>query len=307
LSIYFETTELTYSHQDLGTLNEFGLMCLFGNIHSKALVQGLNSSVEALVDHQGRRIYPAYFNTHLQIPESCLLRQFRAWRNVLLGIELKRFGKCYLDSSYVIKPEGAGIPVAEDFASRQFPILHGNNLFIIDVTEDPAIARELAVPAPQYLAPLPAVTEKPSAIDRAKRLKKGEAIRPDQHYALNSRHTISYPVIPGRDVVAGHAMIFARFCQIMDYAEYCFLVEPADAPIDEARLADLHVLERDIYYFDNAYANDIIDIAVKANMAEQSSAAGQNNTLLETEYKLFRRSNLDLLAVGYARKIMPAD
>src|SRR6478735_1570990 len=86
--MYSETTELTYSHQDLGALNEFGLMCLFGNMHSKALVRGLGITVEDIRDHHGRQLYPAYFHTHLRIPESCPLSQFKAWRKVQTGVEV---------------------------------------------------------------------------------------------------------------------------------------------------------------------------------------------------------------------------
>lgn len=59
--MYSETTELTYNHQDLGTLNEFGLMCLFGNMHSKALVQGLGITVEDIKDHMEGDFTPPIF------------------------------------------------------------------------------------------------------------------------------------------------------------------------------------------------------------------------------------------------------
>jgi probable biosynthetic protein (TIGR04098 family) len=295
--MYIETTELTYSHQDLGALNEFGLMCLFGNMHSKALVEGLGTSVEEIKDHHGRQLYPAYFHTHLKVPECCPLSSFGAWKQVHLAVELKRFGKCYLDSSYVIKPEKDTAPTARDFESGVYPTMHGNNLFIVDVSEDSSVARQLAVPESACVALLDPVSEKPSAIQLTKEVSLDCAIRKDVDYPLMARESIAYAVIPGRDVAAGHAMIFARFCQVMDYAEYIFLTSQLELPIGQGALAECQLREREIYYFNNAYAGDIIDVAVKARMTE-----GTDWVVIETEYQLFRRSNLDLIAVAYAKK-----
>jgi probable biosynthetic protein (TIGR04098 family) len=299
--MYCEATELTYSHQDLGTLNEFGLMCLFGSMHSKALVQGLDHSVEEIVDLHGRRLYPAYFHTHLKVPDSCLLSQFRAWRQAHLGVEVKAFGKCYLDSSYVVKPAQEGHPAHADFDSGAYPTMHGNNLFIVDVSEDASVARQLAVPQPDCLARMERVTEKPVAIQRTKEVSQTGIVREGQAYPLASTESISYSVVPGRDVVDGHAMIFARFCQVMDYAEFVFFTDHLRLPITQAEL-----LEREIFYFGNAHAGDIIDIGVKSRITRKSND-DPSDLLLETEYRLYRRSNLELLAVAYARKCVRDD
>lgn len=297
--MYSETTELTYSHQDLGALNEFGLMCLFGSMHSKALVRGLATTVEEIRDLHGRRLYPAYFHTRLRVPAACPLERFGAWKPVRLGVEVRRFGKCYLDSSYVIKPGDDPAPAPDDFESDAYPTLHGNNLFIVDVSEDASVARQLAVPEPSRLAPLEAVSEKPAAIQRAKEAGLSRRIRADRDYPLASRESIAYPIVPGRDVAPGHAMIFARFCQVMDYAEHVFLTDHLDLPLE---MAGFRLREREIFYFDNAYAGDTIDVAVKAVVTE-----GEGCLVVEAEYQLFRRANLDLLAVGYAKKEAGSD
>jgi len=301
LNMYSETTELTYSHQDLGALNEFGLMCLFGSMHSKALVRGLEITVEEIKDHQGLRLYPAYFHTHLRVPEACPLSRFGAWRKVHLGIELKRFGKCYLDSTYVIKPGTESVPTPQDFERGAYPTMHGNNLFIIDVSEDSSVARQLAVPASACVAPLEPVDEKPAAIQRAREASRDRILRKERNYPLTSRESISYAVVPGRDVAIGHAMIFARFCQVMDYAEHVFLSDHLELLLGPSEMAEYQLQEREIFYFNNAYADDTIDIGVKARVTEETDGA-EHRTFMETEYQLFRRSNLDLLAVGYAKK-----
>ncbi len=299
--MYSETTELTYSHQDLGPLNEFGLMGLFGNMHSKALVQGLATTVEQIADHHGRRLYPAYFHTHLRIPESCPLSRFTAWKKVQLGIEVKRFGKCYLDSSYVIKPGIDAAPEPKDFGSDAYPTMHGNNLFIVDVSEDSSVARQLAVPESACIVALESVGEKPAAIQGAKDASRDRVLRKGRNYPLVSRESIAYTVVPGRDVAVGHAMIFARFCQVMDYAEHVFLTEHLDLAPGQNELAEYRLAEREIFYLNNAYAGDVIDMGVKAAVTEETAGAARG-LWVETEYQLFRRSNLDLLAVGYARK-----
>jgi probable biosynthetic protein (TIGR04098 family) len=299
--MYSETTELTYSHQDLGPLNEFGLMCLFGSMHSKALVQGLATTVDDIQDHHGRRLYPAYFHTHLRVPASCPLSNFGAWQKVQLAVEVKRFGKCYLDSSYVIRPAGVAAPSVADFTAAQFPTMHGNNLFIVDVSEDASVARQLAVPEPGSVTRLESVAEKPAAIQGAREVGRDRVLRPGREYPLAARESIGYAVVPGRDVAPGHAMIFARFAQVMDFAEHVFLTEQLDVALNDADLAQQHLHEREIYYFGNAYAGDTIDLAVKGAVAVEDGGVARR-MWFETEYQLIRRSNLDLLAVGYAKK-----
>ena len=299
--MYSETTELTYSHQDLGALNEFGLMCLFGNMHSKALVRGLDRTVEDIRDLHGRKLYPAYFHTHLRVPEACPLSRFGAWKKVQLGVEVKRFGKCYLDSSYVIKPGADAPPGPQDFATGAYPVMHGNNLFIVDVSEDSSVARQLAVPESASVAPLESVGEKPAAIQGAKDVSRDRTLGKGRAYPLTARESIAYAVVPGRDVAPGHAMIFARFCQVMDYAEHIFLIDHLDLPLGPGELAGYELRDREIFYFNNAYAGDTIDIAVKAAVTAETASAG-SRLWVETEYQLFRRSNLELLAVGYAKK-----
>lgn len=299
--MYSETTELTYSHQDLGALNEFGLMCLFGSMHSKALVRGLGLTVEDIKDHHGRRLYPAYFHTHLKVPETCPLSRFAAWKHVQLGVEVQRFGKCYLDSGYVIKPATETPPTSNDLGAGTYPTMHGNNLFIVDVTEDASVARQLAVPDAACIAALGSVREKPPAIQRAKDVGNDRTIRKDRAYPLAARESIAYRVVPGRDVANGHAMIFARFSQVMDFAEHVFLTDHRELVLGDAELAGYQLVEREIFYFNNAYAGDIIDVGVRARLTEDGAGIGRP-TYLETEYQIFRRSNLELLAVGYARK-----
>ncbi len=299
--MYTETTELTYSHQDLGPLNEFGLMGLFGSMHSKALVRGLETTVEDIRDHHGRRLYPAYFHTHLQVPAACPLSRFAAWSRVQLGVDVKRFGKCYLDSSYVIKPAGEPAPAPEDLGAGVYPTMHGNNLFIVDVTEDASVARQLAVPASSCVAALEPVAEKPLAIQLAKDVSRDRVIRQPDAYPLAARESIAYRVTPGRDVAHGHAMIFARFCQVMDYAEHVFLTDHLELDLGDAELAEYQLVEREIFYFNNAYSGDIIDIGVRARLTEEGDG-GRRSPGVETVYQLFRRSNLELLAVGCAKK-----
>lgn len=300
--MYLESTELTYSHQDLGTLNEFGLMCLFGNMHSKALVAGLDHTVEQISDGDGLKLYPAYFYTHLQVPEACPLSGFQAWHPVHLGVEVKRYGKCYLDSTYVAKPESAGVAEPDDWSKGHFPSMRGNSLFTVDVTEDPSVARQIAVPKQGSLVELDSVKKKPASIQWAKKVQKEGQVRSGRPYPWSSRETITYPVIPGRDVATGHAMIFARFGQVMDYAEHVFLEEHLDVSLGDQQRAEYQLLEREILYYDNAYAGDVIDVAVQLSVTKISDWTARVPFYTEAEYQLYRRSNLDLLAVGYAKK-----
>ncbi|HVU22641.1 MAG TPA: hypothetical protein VHE13_00855 [Opitutus sp.] len=304
--MHVETTELTYSHLDLGHLNEFGLLCLFGSLHSKALVHGLDGTVDDIRDQHGRKLYPAYFHTHLRVPAAWPLSRFGPWRQVRAGVEVRRFGKCYLDSSYVIKPESEAAPAADDFGAGVFPTMHANNLFIVDVSEDASVARQLAVPRPGSVAPLEAVAEKPAAIQAAKDVARDRRTGRWPELPVVATESIVHVVAPGRDVAPGHAMIFARFSQVMDCAEHVLLTEQLELPAGPGERSEYVLREREIFYLNNAYAGDTIDIAVKAGVSDTGEGAA-GRQMLETEFQLFRRSNLDLLAVGRAKKEAAGD
>lgn len=132
-------------------------------------------------------------------------------------------------------------------------------------------------------------------------MSRDRVLRRDVKYPWIARESIAYAVIPGRDVAAGHAMIFARFCHVMDFAEYIFLTDHVELSLGELHLAEYKLREREIYYFNNAYAGDTIDIAVKVRVTEEMDGDGHRISV-ETEYQLFRHSNLDILAVAYAKK-----
>ena len=127
-----ENVELTMSHVGLGSLNEYALMVLFGNAHSHRLVAGTGAKPDGMVDQRGNVLYPAYFMTTLKVPTCNLLRSFKLWEQVDVGVEIHRFGDTLLESRYALGRDGALDPRGADWSEALWPTMSGNNLIVVD-------------------------------------------------------------------------------------------------------------------------------------------------------------------------------
>ena len=67
--------------------------------------------------------------------------------------------------------------------------------------------------------------------------------------ALRARWPIDYVIRPGIDAAPGHAMIFAKFSEVMDFAEHQFLHGELEPGFPIQVLANLQVVERETYYY----------------------------------------------------------
>ena len=160
--------ELTMSHLGLGSLTEYAALVLFGDAHSHRLTQGLTNTPDQIEDSEGRRLYPAYFMTHLKVPPHCLLTNIKLWDRVQVGIDVHRFGETLMDSHYILT-RGETVPddVAH-WANGAWPTMRANNLMVIDVSEEGA-AKRVAVPHGDSIAMLPKLRKPPEAILKAKK------------------------------------------------------------------------------------------------------------------------------------------
>ena len=119
----------------LGSLNEYALMVLFGNAHSHRLVAGTGAKPDGMVDQRGNVLYPAYFMTTLKVPTCNLLRSFKLWEQVDVGVEIHRFGDTLLESRYALGRDGALDPRGADWSEALWPTMSGNNLIVVDTIE----------------------------------------------------------------------------------------------------------------------------------------------------------------------------
>ena len=223
-NMLIEILELTMSHVGLGNLNEYALMVLFGNAHSHSLVKDTPLTPDQIRNDAGNTLYPAYFMTRLTVPPLALLPSYKLWEHVSIGVDVRRFGDTLLESKYALG-RGRQLPGdPQEWDADRFPMMEGNNLLIIDSQGDTSTKRKVGNPGAGLIANLPKSTRAPKGIMSSKQARSGGFMNVDfLGHPFKSRHPVYYEVMPRRDAAAGHAMIFAKFAEIMDYAENRFL------------------------------------------------------------------------------------
>ena len=114
--MYVDRVELTMAHVDLGVLTEASAMTLFGVAKSHAITAGTGINTRGMTDERGRGLYPAYYWTHLRVPDERPLRRFRLWDVVGVGVDVRSYANTVLDSTYVL---GAPDDIASDSSAAR--------------------------------------------------------------------------------------------------------------------------------------------------------------------------------------------
>ena len=306
-----EKIELTMSHVSLGNLNEYALMVLFGDAHSHHLTLGLDSNPSEIVDQEGHILYPAYFVTKLNVPEKSPLANFKLWDKVDVAVDVKRFGDTLLESNYVIGPQGTVPDNIDQWNQDTFPTMLGNNLIIIDTIEGETTSnRRVANPRSDSIAKLEKTRKVPEGISLSKRVRM-EGIEIDACDAmLTHKDPISYFVVPGRDTSPGHAMIFAKFSEIMDYAEFTFLSEMITPKMPTDLLSNLSILERETYYYGNCFGGEELTIFLSGSIEMRScdQINEVSNTIaaanLNFVFEIYKRKDSSLVSISKVKKLL---
>lgn len=307
-----ETLQLNMSHLGLGALGEAALMVLFGNAHSHQLVAGTGQRPDGLVDARGLQLYPAYFMTHLRVPASRLLRSHVLWDEVDVGVEVQRFGDTLLSSTCALARKGELAGVGAAWPPADLPTMHGANLIVIDTVEGAGTTqRQVSAPRPDRIAVLPRLRAVPPAVIHARQVRaQGLLPRFADGRALRNPMALRHVVRPGQDASPGHAMIFAKFTELMDLAEQRLLTEDPALCLPLAALGHLAVRERETYYFGNCFAGEELEFRctgqlrlLRPNEVDEASnaiAAAE----LELCFEITRATDRALLAIARANKCL---
>lgn len=304
------TNELTMSHVGLGALNEYGLLIAFGNAHSKALVDNLSITPSEIVDNNDQMLYPAYFMTHVKTPPNLPLHQYNLWNNLQVGIAVKRFGDTLLESNYIIKHDDDENDTPIENLLNQRISMQANSLFVVDASVAKTTDRQAAVPKHGCLAEMKKLTKPPAVIKRARDIRaNGFADEADMEQIQTGR-PIQYDLIPGRDVQPGHAMIFAKFSEIMDFAEFTLLTKHVSPGISLDLHRYIQLLERETYYYGNCFAGEKLNIFMKGKLeACEPDFHGGNlriisGGVLTFVIEIYQEKNNTLLSIAKVKKLI---
>lgn len=292
------TLNLDMSHVGLGTLDEFSLLVLFGNQHSRFLIENLPHNSSQITDVKNNTLYPAYFMTHLRIPPSVMLGSFSLWDNLYTETRVKRYGDTILDSHYLARREES-----EDTPDIT---MQANSLFILD----PAIFRtrykQVSAPQAGAVREMERLSIPPKAIQESAKVrstgfessKKLNLIGDPYYYTLEF----------GRDTAAGHPLIFAKIPQLMEFSERAFLRCFTQNKISEELLQAVSLLERKTFYYGNAFAGSRISMHTRGTFKTCDESLWKENPRFQYIYRLFFETELydngELLAVSQSEKVI---
>jgi len=307
-----ENIDLTMSHVGLGELNEYALMVLFGNAHSHHLVLDLTINPSQIESDDGAKLYPAYFMTRLKVPLINLLPNFKLWQTVSIAVDVQRFGDTLLESNYIIGQQGSFKKEVETWNKNEFPTMEGNNLIVKEEMNGQTGKRQISNPNPSKISELVKTRRAPSGLTQSRKIRKqgfDDFVLSPQFQNLQP---IIYQVKPFRDALAGHAMIFAKYSEIMDVIEYDFLSQQLFPAIPDALLSTLNIIERDIYYYGNCYAGEELAINLCGeiefaddDLAEELSFIAAGYLLIN--FEIYQKRTRALVAISRVKKVFAVE
>jgi probable biosynthetic protein (TIGR04098 family) len=304
-----EPLELTMSHVGLGNLNEYALMVLFGNAHSHQLTEGVANNPSEIESVDGEILYPAYFMTSLKVPETNLLPTFKLWEQVEVGVDVQRFGETLLQSNYVIGRQGQVEPDPSAWADVKWPTMTGNNLIVAEAMNGQTAKRQVSNPNPETIAKLTKIARPPAGLTSSRKIRTNGFDDFGLSAQFETEKPIIYPIKPIRDALGGHAMIFAKYAEIMDIVEYDFLSKQLNPELSDALLETLNVIERDIYYYGNCYAGEELSINLcgEIELGDTSELTEGLDHLpaayLSLNFEIYQHRTKTLLAMSRVKKV----
>lgn len=303
-----ENIELTMSHVGLGVLNEYALLLLFGNAHSHQLTLNTGILPNQIKDNQGLTLYPAYFMTHLKVPPCFSFSSYKLWDKVSVGVDVARFGETILESSYVLGRDGEIAPNASQWDLNKQPSMRANSLIVVDVGESTVESRKVSVPRSECFTVLPKLSKTPEAILRSKNIRSnGFGNKAEK---IKIKEPITYYVANDQDAAPGHAMVFAKFSKIMDWAEFVVLSQKLKPGFPSNVLQYLSLLERETFYYGNCFAGETLEVYLHGDIKECDSNYHGDSlqtisvAILTYQIEIYIQRNNTLLAIANVKKLL---
>lgn len=307
--MFTENILLSMNHVGLGDLNEYSLLVIFANAHSKMLVANTDIKPNEIKDCNGNILYPAYYMTRITIPDSLKLSDFKLWNSVSIGVDIRRFGNSILESEYVLG--GAdGIPKdVLEWKTAKLPYMEASNVFIIDRQRNQNRNVVVSNPTKNSVAELGKTRIAPASIIRARKIREnGFSIDPKLK-KLNHYNNIITKCESGKDGPSNHTLMFAKYCEIMDTAEKQYLREHINYPLSLDILNSCYLKERETYYYQNCFPDEDLKIRIKAginNLENPNYFDGKSGQFLvatfEAAFEVSLARDNTLLVISRVRK-----
>lgn len=305
LVMLIDSIELTLGHVGLGNLGEVPLLTLFASAQAHRLTMGTGHTLRDVTDVDGSALYPGYLWLHLRVPPARRLDTFRLWDRISVGVDVKRYGRMVLDSTYVLGADGELPADATAWDLDTMPSMRAASVWVIDGRSGEP---QPSGPKQDAIADLPVLKSAPEAMARVRGIRAAGGFgREPRRWA--TRTPIVYPLHRGRDVARDHNLMFATYVEIMEVAAAALLGDVAWPAVPSA-LLDLRVLlEREVFFLAHTGPGKQVLVDVRADLSpcaqdfhgsppDQVSAG-----ILDLVCELYEAGTNTLLAVARAREL----
>lgn len=286
----------------LGNLTEYQLLVLLGNYHSLALVENKDFMPNGIVDSSNRLLYPAYYMTHLKVPLNNFVENFTLWEKTKVCVDVKKFGANILDSYYTFDR------YEKDNLNCDPITMSSNSMFVLDATIDKSVNHTSAIPQVNKLTNLEKLRKIPSSLQKFKSIRtNGFKISEGE---LIGNYSSIYHLVENRDVSNNHGVMFAKFTEIMNICELEYLCGAQNIGLPKEISSVLHTVERETYYYNNCFADDIIECKMELRMekCDEKHLTGKKNEItpywLYETFELYNELTRRILVISKARKLI---
>lgn len=253
-----ETVDLGLSHVGLDRLTEPALMCIFGTLELRALLQGTGNKLDDIVTKSGQTLYPAVYWTRLRVPPSQPIDKFRLLDRVGVGVNLRSVGRMILSYDAVLGQAGEVPPTPDTWLNGERASMEAGQIFVVAESEESGVPKDGCVAA---LTPLPSM---PASIDRFREVRHQGSIDPAFDGRLGRREPVEYDLMLSRDFAPGRAVMFAWVVGILNLVEQQYLARRVFPRFPAPLLRYLTLLERETFFMSNVRRESVIVGDVRA-------------------------------------------
>ena len=226
-----------------------------------------------------------------------------------MAVDIARYGAMILSSKYVIGKNGEVPEDIEEWKNSKMPYMEGCNLITVDIAGSESAKRKVSAPKAGYITDDLKKDKSVSKYVKMNNVIKENGFGIKVNEKLSNQQPFELKIEPDEEAAYGHAMIFSNYVKIMEWAERKLLTEKLKPGLQYDLLGDLHVLEREIYYYFNCFAGNQLDIYVKGNIEEcpnnyhGDSLKNISVFTIELEMEIYQKEKNILLAIGKVKKL----
>lgn len=313
-SLIAATIEIGMPLTGRNRLAEGPLLQWLGDLRWKHMCRIAEVKSKNIVDDQGNRLYPTFFNVETKFPDSCPMAYFGENDCFQIIGELKRFGTSMLDGHFFLFPEGISVDETvvhdphEDVLRRGIAIVRFSNIFVLQFNGAEWLKK--GRPANPGFKKIRELSEPPSSYDWMK-TAEGEVtspVVPVRYMPLTVQPVcFEYCLVPDRDLNGAGLVYFANYPVFLDICERKYL-ETCSYLFDEALINSRTLVTRRSAYFNNASAKDILDIEISAYVENPHMSGCKNPELapirLLLHHRMIRRSDKRLMMISISEKVI---